>query len=215
MVRSGLTPSWGSRTIGFEPIIRLPIMRTKVFVLIVILLSLSGLRVTLAAQSLADVARQEQERRKAIKKPSKVLTNKDLGTVPGSAAPAAGAPAAGGTTPPPAGTDAAKPGANGAEKKATEPAKDQAYWSGRAKGLQSQLDRDQAFAVALQSQINALTTQYTNVSDPVQQAALANDRQKALDELTRVTKQVTDGKKAIVDLQEEARRAGVPSGWLR
>src|SRR5580765_2374056 len=128
MVRSGLTPSPGSRTIGFEPIIRLPIMRTKLFVIIVILLSLSGLRATLAAQSLADVARQEQERRKAIKKPSKVLTNKDLGTVPGSAPPAAGAPAAGATTPPPAGPDAAKPGASGAEKKADAPAKDQASW---------------------------------------------------------------------------------------
>ena len=96
-----------------------------------------------------------------------------------------------------------------------QPAKDQAYWSGRAKGLQTQLERDQTFAVALQSRINALTTQYVNQGDPLQQATIANDRQKALDELNRLSKQIDDDKKAIADLQEDARRAGVPAGWVR
>ena len=190
-------------------------MGTKASVLIVILLSLSGFRGPLSAQSLADVARQEQERRKTIKKPAKVLTNKDLGTAPATASPQATTPGSAGTTPPAAGTDAAKPGANGAEKKSDESAKDQAYWSGRAKGFQTQLDRDQTFAVALQARINALANEYTNQGDGVQQRAIATERQKAIDEQNRVTKQITDDKKAIADLQEEARRAGVPSGWLR
>jgi hypothetical protein len=185
-------------------------MRTKAIVFMVILSSLSGFRPFLAAQSLADVARREQARRKTIKKPSKVLTNKDLGTGTAGATPAAAS-----TTPPATGTDASKPAANGEDKKPAEPAKDQSYWSGRARGLQTQLERDQTFVVALQSQINALTTQYTNQGDPVQQAALARDRQKAIDEMNRATKQIADDKKAIADLQEEARRAGVPSGWLR
>ena len=104
---------------------------------------------------------------------------------------------------------------NGADKKAEEPAKDQVSWSGRAKDLQTQLDRDQTFAVAMQSRINALTPQYTNQADPGQQALLASDRQKSVAELNRLTKQIEADKKAIADLQEEARRAGVPSGWLR
>ena len=185
-------------------------------VITAVLLSLGGTALPVSAQSLADVARQEQERRKAIKKPSKVLTNKDLGSAPGTApaaTTAAAAPDASGATPG-AGKDGQKPAAD-AEKKPEEPAKDQAYWSGRAKSLQTQLDRDQTFAVALQSRINALTTQYTNQGDPVQQAALANDRQKALDELGRLTKQIEEDKKAIAGLQEDARRAGVPAGWLR
>ena len=42
------------------------------------------------AQSLAEVAQQEEERRKTVKPAGKVLTNKDLGDVP----PAAVAPPA-------------------------------------------------------------------------------------------------------------------------
>src|SRR5437588_11628884 len=112
-------------------------MRTKATVLMVILLSVSGFRLVLTAQSLADVARQEQAQRKTIKKPSKVLTNKDLGTGQAAATPATT------TTPPAAAADASKPAATGQDKKPAEPAKDQAYWSTRAKGLQTQLDRDQ------------------------------------------------------------------------
>ena|SRR5436190_7041481 len=187
-------------------------MRTKVSLIVVtaVLLSLGATTVPLAAQSLAEVARKEQDRRKAIKKPAKILTNKDLGApLPGTGAPAAATP---GSSPD---ADKNKPAAKATEKKAEEPAKDQASWSARAKGLQTQLDRDQTFAIAMQSRINALATQYTNQADPAQQALLASDRQKSVAELNRLTKQIEDDKKAITDLQEEARRAGVPSGWLR
>jgi hypothetical protein len=191
-------------------------MRTKAtrLVVIAVLLSFVGAVAPLAAQSLADLARQEQDRRKAIKKPSKVLTNEDLKPAPAvTGSTATTAPAAGGTTPGAGSGGAAAKGQEG--EKTSEPAKDQAYWSGRAKDLQAQLDRDETFAAALQSQINALTTQYVNQADPVQQAKVANDRQKALSQLNGLTKQVEDDKKAIATLQEDARRAGVPAGWLR
>jgi hypothetical protein len=191
-------------------------MPTKASLIVVtaVLLSLGATAMPLAAQSLADVAKKEEDRRKAIKIPAKLLTTKDL-KAPGSTPESAATPGATGTAA--AGTDAdkAKAAANGAEKKAEEPSKDQAYWSGRAKGLQTQLERDQTFSVAMQSRINALTTQYTNQADPAQQALLASDRQKSLAELTRLAKQIEDDKKAIADLQEDARRAGVPAAWLR
>ena len=41
------------------------------------------------------------------------------------------------------------------------------------------------------------------------------DRQKALTELDRVKKEIQQHTKALADLQEEARKAGVPPGWLR
>jgi hypothetical protein len=182
-------------------------------VIISVLLSLGGMVAPLGAQSLADVARKEQDRRKAIPKPSKVLTNKDLTSVPPPTA-STSTPAGGGTTPA-AGSSGVAP-AQGQDSGTTpDPSKDQAYWSGRAKELQTQLDRDQTFVIALQSRVNALTTQYVNQGDPIQQATLGAERQKTLDELNRLTKQVDDDKKAIASLQEDARRAGVPSGWLR
>ncbi|TMQ47037.1 MAG: hypothetical protein E6K73_14225, partial [Candidatus Eisenbacteria bacterium] len=76
--------------------------------------------------------------------------------------------------------------------------------------MQGQLDRDQTFSDALQSRINALTTDFVNRSDPAQRAVIERDRQKALTELSNLKKQIDDDKKALADLEEEARRAGVP-----
>ena len=51
--------------------------------------------------------------------------------------------------------------------------------------------------------------------DSFQRAKVAEDRQKASAELTRVTDEIAKATKAIADIEEEARRAGVPPGWLR
>jgi len=160
---------------------------------------------TVSAQSLGDVARKEEARRKSVPA-TKVYTNKDLGEVkeapaPAPATPSAATPAA----PAPAASDAKDKG----------PVKDQAYWAGRMKGLQGQLERDQNYADAMQTRINALTTDFVNRDDPAQRSVVERDRQKSIAELARLKKSIDDGKKAIADLEEEARRAGVPPGWLR
>jgi len=81
--------------------------------------------------------------------------------------------------------------------------------------LQAQLERDQTYADALQSRINQLTSDFVGRDDPAQRAVLARDKQKAIDELNRLKQAIVNDKKAISDLEEEARRAGVPPGWLR
>jgi hypothetical protein len=170
----------------------------------------------LRAQSLADIAKKEEERRKTLQQPAKVYTNKDLSPVPTSSVPA--------TPPAAAGSGDAK--SSGGAKDGTPPPpkaeaedkgekKDQAYWSGKLKSLHQQLDRDQSYADALQVKINALTTDFVNRDDPAQRSKIEADRTKALAELARLKKAVIDDNKAIVDLQEEARRASVPPGWLR
>ena len=83
------------------------------------------------------------------------------------------------------------------------------------KALRTQLDRDQTFAEALQSRINSLSADFVNRDDPAQRGVIERDRQKAVSELARVNKSIEDGKKAIADLEEEARKAGAPPGWLR
>jgi hypothetical protein len=54
-----------------------------------------------------------------------------------------------------------------------------------------------------------------NRDDPAQRAVIERDRQKALAELGRLKTSVLETRKAIADLEEEARRAGVPPGWMR
>ena len=88
-------------------------------------------------------------------------------------------------------------------------------WRQRRQSIQDSLERAQAFAVALQSQINGLTADFAARDDPAQRAKVGADRQKALTELDRVKKEIQQHTKALADLQEEARRAGVPPGWLR
>jgi seryl-tRNA synthetase len=102
------------------------------------------------------------------------------------------------------------------DKPATdEPKKDEAYWKARVAKVRDDLQRAQTFADALQSRINALTTDFTARADPAQRAVIGSDRQKALTEMERVKKEIEAHTKAIADIQEEARKANVPPGWVR
>jgi len=178
------------------------------------------------AQSLADVARKEEARRKEVAQPSKVISNKDLPSITPATevvpvAPAASDEAGDKSSDTKTGkaTGSEKDGKSAAAKDKTVPPKDapkdQAYWSGRMKTLQTQLDRDQGYAEALRSRINGLTADFSARDDPAQRSVIGRDRQKALDELDRLTKAIAEDSKAIADLQEEARRSAVPPGWLR
>ena len=171
-----------------------------------------------SAQSLADVARQEEERRKAVAKAGKVYTNDHLPAAPPVSAPrpASGAVApakpaepesAAGTAP---GGDVAKQTTGGDAAPTTEDA-----WRKRVAAEREALARSEILADALQSRINALTTDFENRDDPAQRNVIFADRQKALAELDRVRKEIEGHRKAISTIQEEARRAGVPAGWTR
>lgn len=174
-----------------------------------------------SAQSLADLAKREEARRKAIKAPAKVITNQDLPSVPPPPPPAApvegatgtgtsssgsGAPA---TTPSTAATDAA------AKSEPATPVKDEAYWRQRMSAARDNLNRLQTFQDALQTRINTLTTDFVNRDDPAQRQVISSDRQKALAELDRVKKDIQETQTSIAATEEEARRASVPPGWLR
>jgi hypothetical protein len=171
------------------------------------------------AQTLADVARAEEARRKTVEKTTKtakVYTNNDLkpdtGTVTPSAPTTPAAPA-----PPVAGgpAEVLKSPTGKAADVAPPAMHDEAYWNGRLGEARKTLDRSRLFAEALQSRINALNTDFVNRDDPAQRAVIEGDRKKALDELKQVQQDLDDQTKAITAIQDEGRRAGVPAGWLR
>jgi hypothetical protein len=173
-----------------------------------------GFAVT-SAQNLGDIAKREETRRRQVKAPSKVYTNEDLrgdaGAPPTAPAretssPNASQPAAPAASAQPKDADKAAP---------EDPKKSEPYWKDRLAKARGDLDRAKTFADALQSRINALTTDFAARSDPAQRAQIGNDRQKALAELDRVKKEIEANTKAIADIQEEARKAGVPAGWVR
>jgi hypothetical protein len=83
------------------------------------------------------------------------------------------------------------------------------------KQLQTALDRDESYTGALQTQINSLNADFASRDDPAQRALIGQNRQKALAELNRLKDAIVKDKKALDDLNDQARRAGVPPGWLR
>jgi hypothetical protein len=168
---------------------------------------------TPAPTTLVDVQKAEEARRKNVRKPAKVYTNNDLKPDHGTVRPAPAAPAP--VTPAPGAAVVDLPGGTSGSAPAPEPAKDQAYWNGRITTARASLDRSKVLVEALQSRINALTTDFVNRDDPAQRAVIEGDRKTALAELARVRKEIDDQQKAIAAIEEEARRAGVPSGWLR
>lgn len=180
----------------------------------------AGLLVSIAAplraQSLAEVAKKLEEQRSEANGTAKVYRNKDLKVVPADPSP----------TPPPA--DAAKP-ADTATDRPAEPDRaapeaaaasrsetsDQAYWSKRMQDAREEVERSRILSEALQTRVNALNTDVIRRDDPAQRARLSVDRDRALEELDRQKKAVAAAESAIAALEEEARRAGVPPGWLR
>jgi len=163
---------------------------------------------TAGAQSLADVARKEEARRKDVKKPSRVITNKDLKASDNVAPP----PPAEGQAAPPA--DNAEKADDGQPKAEAQP-NDEQIWRQKMADARTALERSESYLDALQSKINGLWAEFTARDNPVERERIEADRKKALAEFDRVKAEIEDHKKAIADLEEQARRANVPPGWLR
>jgi hypothetical protein len=147
----------------------------------------------------------------------KVYTNETLRGADGGEPPAAPPPQAPAATPAPGTTEkpAAPSGAKPAAPPAAEPAKDEKFWRDRLASARDALRRSQTFADALQSQINGLYTEFVNMSDPAQRAVIEQKRLAAIAEQDRVKADIARQTRALADIEDEARRANVPAGWLR
>ena len=166
-------------------------------------------------QNLADVARAEESRRKAVKGKVKIYTNDTLRGADGGEAPLApppqssAPPAAASTTPTPAASTGTRPAA------AAETPRDEKFWRERLAAARDAVKRSQTFTDALQTQINGLYTEFVNMSDPAQRALIEKKRLAAIAEQDRVKADLAKQTKALADIEDEARRANVPAGWLR
>jgi hypothetical protein len=175
---------------------------------------------TASAQSLADVAKKAEDARdKAKTAPAKVYTNDTLKLDPRDAELEAAAAAA----VPPA-TVAPTPAATTTVIINTAPAgvvKDEQYWKTRMRQLQAQLDGDQTFAAAaiareqpLNVQVHRTSENADFIRDRLQRAELQRQWQDVVAEVSRLKAAIVNDQRAIVDLQQEARRLGIAPGWL-
>ena len=171
-----------------------------------------------SGQTLGEVAKKEADRRKAQPQTGKVYTNKDLpasAQKPATANPSTETPAQTPTDPVAAATEQKAEDGKAPGDKPQGDQKDQAYWKNRMATAREELRRSEMFAEALQTRVNTLNKDFNSRDNPAQRSAIGADRTEALNELTRVKQDVERGKKQIADIEEEARKAGVPPGWVR
>ena len=70
-------------------------------------------------------------------------------------------------------------------------------------------------AAALQNRIDGLWAEFTARDNPLQRSEIEQNRNDAIQELQRTEAEVDRLSQEILDIHEEARRSGVPPGWLR
>ncbi len=175
------------------------------------------LATTAAAQSLADVARQERARRAGIaaEDKAKVYTNNDLRgagrlttgssreVVPRGDASAEAAPD----------LERSEELANaetGGGREAGETA-----WRERITAAREARDRAELMSSALQNRVDGLWAQFAAMDDPAQRALVEQQRVEALTELENLDAEIERLDENIREIEEEARRSNVPPGWLR
>lgn len=166
-----------------------------------------GLASTVAsAQSLAEVAKKEKERRGKNKSDAKrVITDRELagsyGGFPAATTPApsqtASATAAPGETP-----AAAAPTETGSGEQPQDETKTQAYWQNRVKGTKDKIAK-------LEEQLKS------NDWGEGQRVGVDPRGQTNLGERQQVEQKLQAARSELDAIQAEARRAGVPPGWVR
>lgn len=163
-----------------------------------------------AQPPLAEVARAEQARRATISGKSRVYTNADLST--GRRLTTAAA-----VTRAPQSTSAAAGDAQQDDPAAAGDATErgESYWRERITAARDARRRAELVAAALQNRVDGLWTEFTARDDPQARGRLERDRQAALAELEQTRTELQRLAGEISNIQEEARRAGAPPGWLR
>jgi hypothetical protein len=189
------------------------------------MVALSG---TARSQSLADVARKEAERRKAITAPSKVYTDEDLRRFPVPPPPepqpsdratavedvkAADAVRPAGTE----GQPPVAPAAPGTPAKPAAPSGDRGeqYWRRLMSDARAAMAASAASIEAIKQRVNALTTEFFATDDSARRQAISADQRRALDEIDRLGQEMANQGKAIARIEADASKANVPPDWIR
>jgi hypothetical protein len=168
------------------------------------------------AQSLADVARLEAQRRKQVKS-GRVITNADLG--PADSAPAQAPPTASPAAAPAEAT-AVPPEAKGGDGTAGEPdavapapakpreKRDEQYWRNRARDLRERLAKVEADVAGAESRVSDIDAQ----PGP---AGAAAERQVMAAALARLQAEAQARREELDRFEAFARASNVPAEWTR
>lgn len=163
------------------------------------------------SQDLAAVAKKERERRAKVSKPAKVLTEDD--------GKEAGVKGTGSVTALP-GEGAAAPDSSERASAANAADAERASWKARADAARQAVVAAEKTLADLERAVASFRSDMAPVSAADAQDPMRLQKRDA--KIYEMNKQieaqkiaVADAKKALVAFEDEARRSGVPAGWLR
>ena len=169
------------------------------------LLVLAGFATASAqGQDLAALAKKEKERRAKIAKPAPVYSDgKDGATPSGSVTVIQAPPSPAGETPAPPSSD-----------------NQRSVWKSRADQARAAIANEEAALKALDTQIATLRSGTAPLSaaeaqDPMRQQKVAARIKDLVAKRETQTEVLANAKKSLDALEQEARRSGIPPGWLR
>jgi lauroyl/myristoyl acyltransferase len=200
-------------------------MRMKLVALLVLLL---GVPVLAQAQSLGEVAKREQEKQEKEKEKKKKKSGKPPATVKvyteEDLKKAREAESGAVTVLPENGNLEAAAAASSEDNEVVSGEGGsggrkgkEAYWRNRATQLRQAAEEADNKVKELEARIAALRNDMspTNVQDPNRLQSRDRELREAMDSLDATRSAAETARKALADLEEEARRAGVPPGWVR
>lgn len=109
--------------------------------------------------------------------------------------------------------DSAQPPTSPGPEAASDERTTQRYWQDRMRQLQSRLDSDALALTAARANERDLDRYLS--PDGSMTRTVADNMFKSRAEVARLTAAVASSRSDVTALQEEARRAGIPPGWLR
>ncbi|MBZ5513998.1 MAG: hypothetical protein LAN62_03975 [Acidobacteriia bacterium] len=189
----------------------------------VLALAIAGL-IPLSAQtpgqsaSLGDLAKKLKSERAASGKSVRVFTNDNLPRGPasggisivGSMSPTTPTP------PAPAAGEAAAGPASTASTEESPATHDEKYYRDKMAELRSRLElHERELGILQQKQSQGEVQYYPDPNKTLQQEYSRSDINKRNDEIAKKQAQIDEDKRAMQDLQDQLRREGAPSGWLR
>jgi predicted nucleic acid-binding Zn-ribbon protein len=96
-----------------------------------------------------------------------------------------------------------------------DPMKTKEYWQDRKKSLENQIAELDTKIKMGESQINQLVTQYYNMGMAFQQNQIRQRIDSMLKEIEADKVKLQGLREKLEELSNEARKAGVPAGWVR
>jgi hypothetical protein len=159
------------------------------------------------AQSLADLAKSEREKREKEKLPSKIYTNEDLGKYDIES-----------HTPPAADAPAAQPESPRSAKSKSEPGssrdEEERVWSKRFIEAKTKLQEAKSRQESLQAKLNDLNLKLMRQADVYDREHLYGPLiAQTREELEKNRVEISEAESTLEELREELRKSGRPISW--